>query len=155
MAWRQITTDDVLSAMTAAEADQVNGAWLASGQADPTDTVIGQVTGEVRDAIRSCQHNVLHENASYLPEGSIPHAVAIIRHRLLSRLAVGSMDQAGDTRTKEYDTAQAYLRVVAACKRYVESGGEGASTTAPRPTATPRISGRSRRFTRTNQLQEH
>jgi hypothetical protein len=146
MSWRAITNDDVYSAHTRAEASAVSAELLVDGQEDPLATVIAQVTLEVREAIRSCQDNRLHSEPTCVPEGAIRHAVAIIRHRLLTRFDAGAI---GEARLMEYREATRYLDNVAACKRAVEdpSGGEE----APAPVTLPRVTARERQFTRESQ----
>jgi hypothetical protein len=87
------------------------------------------VTLQFRNAIRSCGKNSLHATATFLPEGAIFHAVALIRYRLLSRLAIGGDDQPGDARTNEYREALRYLELVRSCKELVEQPeGDGTET---------------------------
>lgn len=126
MSWRAITEDDIRSALTAPEDEAYRSQLLSSGQTDPLEIVKQQVVTEFRNAIRSCPKNRLHATATYLPEGSIYHAVAVIRYRLLSRLAIGEQDQPGDARTNEFNLAMSWLKEVRACREMIEApDGDG------------------------------
>ncbi len=146
MSWRAITDDDVFSALNSAEEAAVRQELLVEGQEDPLATVIAQVTLEVREAIRSCAGNRLHSEPTCVPDGAIRHAVAIIRHRLLTRFDAGAI---GEARLMEYREAHRYLEAVAACKRAVESPDEGEDAIAP--VTMPRVTARERQFTRESQ----
>lgn len=127
--WRAITEDDVRASMAGPEDGAYRERLLVSGQADPLVAIISQVTLQFRNAIRSCGKNSLHATATFLPEGAIYHAVALIRYRLLSRLAIGGDDQPGEARTNEYREALRYLELVRSCKELVEQpDGDGTET---------------------------
>lgn len=128
--WRAITTDDVMASMNKIETDALRTKLLVSGQSDPLPQIISQVTLEVREAIRSCDRNRLSVDSSLLPEGAIYQAVALIRHRLLTRFDSGAI---GESRLMEYRTARSYLSEVAACKRAVENPDDGEDAAAPLP----------------------
>lgn len=124
--WRAITEDDIRAAWTAPEDEAYRSRLLAGGQADPLPVVIAQVTLQVRNAIRSCPKNKLDADTTTLPEGTIFHAVAIIRHRMLSRFAIGEDDQPGDARSGEYREALRYLELVRSCKEIIDQpDGDG------------------------------
>ena len=127
--WRAITEDDVRAAMAGPEDSAYRERLLVSGQADPLVAIIAQVVVQFRNAIRSCGKNSLHATATFLPEGAIFHAVALIRYRLLSRFAVGSDDQPGEARSNEYREALRWLELVRSCKELVEQpDGDGTET---------------------------
>lgn len=118
--------------MAGPEDDAYRAQHLATGQADPLPGIISQVTMQIRNAIRSCAKNTLHEDASYLPEGAIFHAVAIARYRLLSRLAIGEVAAPGDARTAEYKEALRWMELVRSCREIIEQPyGTGTETTQP------------------------
>jgi len=129
MSWRSVTEADVRSAINSAEDLSTRAKHLSGGQGDPLPDIIGQVTREVREAIRSHPDNRLSPGADEVPEGAIHHAVAIIRHRLLSRFDI----QIGEARLMEYREATAYLKDVAAGKRAVENPDAGEAAPAPAP----------------------
>lgn len=109
MSWREITEDDLRSAITDEEDAALRSRLVSSGQTDPFTVVRGQVTGSFRDAIRSHADNVLHAEATYLPEGAIYHAVAVIRYRLLTRFC---SELITDDRRAENKSAEAWLKEV-------------------------------------------
>jgi hypothetical protein len=123
MSWRAITEDDFRASITDEEDAAVRAAMLASGQEDPFDVVARQVTGSFRDAIRSHAENVLHQDTSYLPEGAIYHAVAVIRFRLLTRFCSELITE--DRRTEQKD-AMAWLKEVRSGREKIEAAyGDG------------------------------
>lgn len=129
MSWRAITEDDIRSALTGPEDEAYRSQLLSSGQTDPLTPIIEQVTLQVRNAIRSCPKNSLHATSTFLPEGAIFYAVAIIRYRLLTRFAIGEQDQPGESRTNEYREALRWLELVRSCKEIVEQpDGDGTET---------------------------
>ncbi len=126
MSWRAITEDDIRAALTAPEDEAYRGQLLSAGQTDPLEQIIAQVTLQVRNSIRSCPKNRLHATTTFLPEGAIFYAVAIIRYRLLSRFAIGEQDQPGDARSAEYREALRWLEMVRSCKEVIEDpDGDG------------------------------
>ena len=149
MSWREISEDDVWSSMTSAEVTAVRTKLLTSGQSDPLVKIIEQVTLECRTAVKSCSDNVLSEVVTEVPGGMVYHGVAIIRYRALSRFGL-VMEHGGDSRLEEYRTAQKYLNEVARCLIKVDRAGAAEDEAAPQGMS-PRISARSRRFSRTQQ----
>jgi hypothetical protein len=127
MSWRAITEDDIYSAINAAEATALRAALQRPGQEDPLDTLIQQVTGYARDAIRSCSRNRLHPTATYLPEGVIPQAVDIILYRIGLRLSRAL--PIDESRREAKRSAESYFDKVASCSRQVESYGDDESGT--------------------------
>lgn len=107
--WRAITEDDLRSAISESEDRTFRTKLLAEGQTDPFEQIFGQLTRNFRDAIRGNAENTLHEDPTFLPEGAIFHAVAIIRHRLCGRFNVGEQSE---TRRDEYKEAVAYLKAL-------------------------------------------
>ena len=144
--WRAITEDDVHSVINDAENKAFRQHLIVTGQTDPLLGIIEQVTLEVRDAIRSCDDNQLHEDSSFLPAAAIYHATAIIRYRLLTRV---NNYQISEDRKTEYQTANRYLNDVAGCNRAVAQPSNDESTVAS-PTK-PSIKARSRTYTRDSQ----
>lgn len=127
--WRSISEDDVWSSLSGPEDSALRERLLVSGQTDPLVTIIGQVTRQFRNAIRSFSANTLHEDQNFLPEGAIFHAVAVIRYRLLSRFAVGKDDQPGESRRDEYKEGIAWLNLVRSGDELIEPpDGTGSET---------------------------
>lgn len=129
--WREPNESDIQSAMTSEEFGTLRGKLIAAGQTDPFAAILGQVTYMFREAIRSNPANTLDETPSTLPEAAIFHAVAIIRHRLLSRF---NTSLPSDARMEEFKAAQAYLREVAKPNGLaVEQAGAAESAKQPVP----------------------
>lgn len=147
MSWRAITETDVLAVLNGTESTALRGALLASGQTDPLPDLIDQVTNHVRDSIRSCRDNVLDPTDGTVPEACIPAAVDMIVYRLSQRL--GRALPVTDDRREAMKSAEKYFERVASCKMAVEQFGADPDTTAR--TVGPRITGRTRNFTRTTQ----
>jgi len=140
MSWRAITEDDVRSAISAAEDRTFRQHQVAEGQTDPLLEIIDQVTLDFREAIRSNSANQLDATDGTLPRGSIRHAVAIIRHRLLTRFNVSEVTEA---RMAEYREATRYLDAIAEGRRRIEQpdAGETAKAPLPGPAVNPRPAG--------------
>lgn len=127
--WRAITEEDVRSSINSIEDDATRLKYLAGDQEDPLVEIIAQVTREVRDAIRSGAYFWMPDDETIVPEGAVHHAVAIIRHRLMSRYDV----KVEEARLMEYREAIAYLRDVSRGIRKVENPSGGENQPAPIP----------------------
>jgi hypothetical protein len=147
MSWRAITTDDVLDAVDNVSSTAFRTALLAVGQDDPAVPVIEQVTGYVRDAIRSNKDNTLDPDGTTMPEGCIWKAVDIIIYRLARRL--GRVLKPTEDMKESMLLAEKYFEQVARGTMAVEQFGQEPDVTAPEPG--PRINSRGRNFTRTTQ----
>jgi hypothetical protein len=110
--WRAIEEDDFWSALSEPEDSAYRERMLVAGQTDPLVQIIAHVTRQFRNAIRSFSGNTLHEDQSFVPEGAIFHAVAMIRYRILGRFAVSSEDKASEIRRDEYKEAIDWLKLV-------------------------------------------
>lgn len=144
MSWREITEDDVLTALTGPETAAYKSAALKSGQSDPLAAVIATAVEEARGYIAGCRHNVLAEGNT-VPEAMIHHVISIIRYRFISRLPISVSDE----REQEYKDARTYLRDVAACRVGIEQPDTASDSSFP--AATPTVSARTRRFSRSQQ----
>lgn len=122
--------------MSAAEDTSLRTKLLSAGQSDPLTQIIRQVTLGTRESIRSCGSNRLSEDETLLPEAAILHAVAIIRHRLLTRFGTG---ESNEDRMAEYKAAERYMADVAKCILRVEDpfGGESAPAAVPKMAVNP------------------
>ncbi len=142
MAWRPITDDDLQSAINSFEDEGFRTKLLAEGQTDPYAKIFGQVTVMFRDAIRSCARNILDPDPTTLPEGAIFHAVAIIRHRLITRFDIGEVTQA---RLDEHKAAEKYYAGLPSCSPLVEIPEGAGGETAKPPLASPAVNQSPRR----------
>lgn len=126
MAWRNITEDDLRSAINSREDAAIREGYLAGDQADPFVVVTGQVVGNFRNAIRSSSSNSLTADETLLPEGAIYHAVAKIRFRLLTRFASELLD---DDRRTENREAENWLKEVRRGVEKIEQPGDAPGAT--------------------------
>lgn len=119
MSWRTITEDDVYAALNSAEASALRAAVLRSGQEDPMEVCIRQVTRHVRDAIRSHPSNSLDVDATKIPAGLVPQSVDLVIYRLGLRL--DRVLPITEARTEMRREAERYLDKIAKGEREVES----------------------------------
>lgn len=122
MAWIAITESDVEETLLGPELERVR---QAAGAEDGSDDdklpgIIAKVTNELRGHIESCPQNRVGA-AGTLPERCHRHALAIIRHSLLTRLKMA----VGDDRAREYKSAEAFFIRVSECKVKMEQPDDG------------------------------
>lgn len=149
MSWRKLTEDDVWSGMSSPEVTAVRTKLLTSGQSSPLKKIIEQVTLEARTAVKSCADNVPSPDEEEIPAGLVYHCAAIARYRALSRFGL-VIEHGGDSRLEEYRSARAYLKCVAKCEIKMDRYGAAEDEATPKHMK-PRISARSRRFSRGQQ----
>lgn len=111
MAWRSITTDDVLQTLAGAEMTALQTAAKASGQSDPLPGVIADIVNEVRGYIAAGQFDLG-------PDGTVPDqlrraTLIMIRTAAASRLPVKSFS----TPQREKEQEESLQRVRDAAKR--------------------------------------
>lgn len=147
MAWRELTEDDLLDALNAAETSVYQTAVIAVGQ-DVLEGITKQVVQECRAHIADCERNTLAAGDT-LPERVIYHAVALIRFRMLTRLN----EEVSEDRRREQRDAVEFFRRASECKVAIEPGDGTASPDGSDSMASPRpgITGRDRQFSRTQQ----
>lgn len=135
MSWRAITENDVRAVMNSPEDIAARQKYLASGQTDPLDELVAQVTAEFREAIRSHPANTLDPDETTVPVAAIRHAAVIIRHGLLGRFSL----VISEGRMKEWDAAQKYLEKLESGKRVVSVPGstDAAPPVLPAPAVNP------------------
>ena len=145
--WREITEEDVLGAMNAAELAAYQGAVTGIAQ-DPLADITTQVVQECRAHIADCERNSLAAGNT-LPERGIYHAIALIRFRMLTRL---DMEVSEDRRREQRDAVE-FFRRVSECKVAIEPGDGTASPDGNDSYVSPRpgISARERNFSRSQQ----
>lgn len=117
MAWRAIIADDLETVLLGPELEAIRRVAGASDGSDDDKlgAVIATVTDECRAAIEDCPENRLGA-AGTLPERVIHHALAIIRHRLLTRVKMASSEE----RTQEYRDARRFFERVSNCEVKIE-----------------------------------
>ena len=102
MAWQSLTSADVLSKLSGAELSALQTAALGDGQSDPVPGIIQAVVDEVRGYVAANHDNQLGA-AGTIPSKLVSAALAIIRHRLCTRLPVASL--LTEQRIREKDDA--------------------------------------------------
>lgn len=146
--WRSVTTDDVLSALNAAELAPYRKilANEDTTEGDVLPDIIETAVMEARGRIAACSKNTLAAGMT-VPEGIIHHLAAIVRFRLLSRLGV----RAKEERLQEYKDARRFLEEVARCQVAVEAPPAEDEDGTEYPVPTPTVKSRPPRFTRQQQ----
>ena len=143
--WVPITEDDFLDSLSAVEASLFRSNAKVS-ESDPLPGLISKVTMQVRGAVRSNPDNIVPADTTLVPPAAVPHAVAILRYRLLSKMPDIEIS---DARRDEYKEALAWLNLVRRGEEAIENP-DGA-TTDKKPTPSPRINARQKRFGRDSQ----
>jgi len=133
MSWTELTADAITSQLGANELQALRTVQLASGQPDPLAEVHTMVIAQVRSYIPALRADPALA-PGLLPESLHGVALDIARHRLCTRLAVGSKAAGwlhSEPRQKAYEDAVAYLRDVARGLIAVEPPPAGESPAAP------------------------
>jgi hypothetical protein len=141
--WITITDNDVLTALSVVESTSYRTNADLS-ETDPLPSIITQVVGQVRGAVRSHSANVLPTDDTLIPVTALHHALAIIRHRLLANVPDLEISEA---RRDEYREALAWLNLVRKGEETIPSNDETAGGSSLRPSVES-ISSRSRTATR-------
>jgi hypothetical protein len=129
MSWQTLLTADVLSKLSGPELDALQTAALADGQKDPVPGIILTVTDEIRGYVAANPNNRLGASGT-IPVKLVSAALAIIRHRICTRLPVASL--LTEQRIREKEDAIRLLERVADNKFAVEDPVTG-------ETATPKV----------------
>jgi hypothetical protein len=140
MAWIAITEALVLTRISGAELEGFRAAALGSGQADPVQPAIDQVTNLVRGYVAACASNVLGDDGK-IPDKLLGAALDMLVIDIPKR-AAGIVLDPTDERAKAYTRAVRLLERVADCKFAIDD-----PTTGETSTPTPSFSGRDRKFT--------
>ena len=146
--WVTIQESDLLTGISGPELAGIRSAALATGQSDPVQPTLDQVTRLIRGRVAACRHNRLGEGNT-IPDELMEAAVAIALMKLPARAAGLTIDPDG-TRQSAADDAQDLLKEVAACRFAVqqpETVSEEQTAAPPKPA----MQEKNRRFTRTSQ----
>ncbi len=142
--WLALTEDHVLDGMGATAAEVIRTNAGVSGE-DPMPGLLVQTTGKVRGAIRSHADNRLPADETLIPPSAIPHAAALVRHALLTKLG----EEVSEAVRDQYKEALAWLNLVRNGTESIEAAdGDGTEVKA---TASPKITARTKRFGRDSQ----
>jgi len=115
-AWITIASTDLDDYDVAAEIDAAQTAALASGQADPFDTVMPDVIARMRAQIASCDNNVVSATANSIPPSLKTHACWLIIEAMVGRLSLTLSDE----RKTMVADAKRYMEKVASCDYVIE-----------------------------------
>ena len=117
MSWLSLTSDHISTALTGPELTAAQSAALATGQSDPLDDILAQVSRYVRARVAACSRNTLGEGDT-IPDELLSAAIDIAVHRLTKRLPGKIL--ARQERIDAAAAAESLLQDVAACKLALE-----------------------------------
>ena len=149
MSWINLSTDDVLTALSGPEYEAYTGTALADGQASPVAEVTDRVIKTVRGYVAGCSKNRLGAGLT-IPEELEGAAIALIAWELATRLPLPAMLK---ERLREKKTdAQDLLEKVSLCRVAVEQPPDDGSSDEDIPGAgTPRVTGKTLGYGRNSQ----
>ena len=147
MSWIELTEADLLTALSGPELEKLRAAALKSGQSDPVQPVLDQITSEVRGRVAACDRNQLGDGNT-IPSELKDAALALVVMRIMTRAAGTVIDPQG-ARKAAAERADKTLEAVAACRfaivQPVTASTDEVGTTLPSVTA------RTHRFQRCDQ----
>lgn len=131
MAWKILTEEDVLTVLSGPELDAYRSKALATGQTDPVEPTLSQITQLVRGHVAACGRNRLGVGES-VPSELVAPALDLVAVRLPQR--VGITPTAG--RRELSMAAIAILERVVTCELQITPPDEPDTTvsTGPLPT---------------------
>jgi hypothetical protein len=110
--WVAITAEDLNDTKVAALMDALRTAALGSGQSDPSDQIILDVTSRIRAEVASCSQNVLDIDETKIPRDLKRLACRMVVREMQSRLQE-SLN--ADERTEQENDLR-YLERIAKCE---------------------------------------
>lgn len=122
MAWRAITVADLTTRLSGSELEGFRAAALASGQSDPVQPVIDQITDLVRGYIAGCEDNTLGLEGT-IPTKLLGPALDLIVPEISKRAAGMILDSKG-LRADAAERAMSILRDVSRCDLRIEAPEE-------------------------------
>lgn len=132
MNWVTITEADLATVLDGDELRTYRQRATSPKGVDPVASLIENAVQEARDRIRANQDNKVLAAGSTVPPGMVARVLIIIRQRVLTICKV----KVGEDRLKEYESAEAYFRDVAAGRVVVPTPDDAAPEVTPtRPTA--------------------
>lgn len=114
MSWIELTEADLLTALSGPELEKLRAAALKSGQSDPVQPVLDQITSEVRGRVAACDRNQLGDGNT-IPSELKDAALALVVMRIMTRAAGTVIDPQG-ARKAAAERAAKTLEAVAACR---------------------------------------
>lgn len=144
MAWITLTTTDLTGILSAAEVTALRALRPTAESADPVAEVLTHAIREVRGYVQAASRRVAA--GLTIPEELQSATLVLARHKLIGKLPDSRL--LSDGRRKEFEDAQALLKMVAEGKFGFEETSSAASTTkAP---ATTKVIRRHTGFDRAN-----
>jgi hypothetical protein len=143
MSWITLSVEDVKTRLTGAEVTALQSAALASGQSDPLPDIVSKTVKELRGRLRNLG---TLEAGEMIPDSWAHHALAIIRHRLATRLPASTI--LTEERIAEYQDA---IRSLEALGPIVPDTPTTPDTTAGTGMSSPQFAARDCLFTREDQ----
>jgi hypothetical protein len=145
--WITITVADLKAYLVGAQVTALQTAALASGQSDPVEDIIDEISGAMRLEIASCDDNVLSATANSIPPELKAEACALIieaaQPRLKLKLSDDQKDAANNARRK--------LERIATCKLKVSTPADPETTeTAQKKTGVSVVKSRTQKASPTN-----
>lgn len=131
MQWTPLTTDDVLSSITANELDKFGKAVTSVAVPDRIVPILADLVAEIRGFIATCEPNSLSADPTLIPPSFKARALAIARWRLLVTIPGY---EPGDARKLEYEKAESFFNQVAQCKIRPEVADDAVPTNVPADT---------------------
>lgn len=141
MPWTELGVSDVMTRLADAELSALRNVALAPDQPDPTAAVIAGVVRELRGRLRNSVAEL--QAGETVPDNWLHHCLAVVRHRLFSRLPLQSL--LTPSRQREYEDAMAAFRQLGPI--LPDRATEPEPRSAPAP-ARPHIRRRRLEFTR-------
>lgn len=142
MAWISLTEAHVLTVLSGPELAGYRAAATATGQADPVQPALDQVTDLVRGFVGKV---ATLGAAGTIPSKLLAPALDLVAVRIMQRVGKNP----ADVRQKAADTAMSLLRSVAAGSFDIEEPTTPSTETSSVPS--PAITPRTRRFTRADE----
>lgn len=144
MSWSTITEAKLLvQAISGVELAALRAAALGSGQVDPVQPSIDQVTGEVRGYVAACKQNTLDADTAKIPDRLMAAACMMVAVAIIGRVPGYDLDE---KKKAALENALRLMRYTATCEFAIEDPVSG-DESSPRPD----IGERGRDFTRDTQ----
>ncbi|MGE9270045.1 MAG: hypothetical protein ACQKBU_04515 [Verrucomicrobiales bacterium] len=123
--WINITVADLEDRLVGAQISALRTAALASGQDDPVEQSIEDVTHEIRTRVAQCKSNRLSATAGAIPPVLKRHACALIIEEAQMRIPALELS---DDQVRMANNARKVLDQVSTCKFDVEMPDDPIST---------------------------
>jgi len=126
MSWVAIFEADVLTHISGSELAALRTAALASGQVDPVQPSIDQITSLVRGFVEACADNKVDTDLTTIPDRLLATACDLVVCEIITRVPGYALDE---DRAEKKKNAISLLRDVGACKFRVTDPVTGSGAT--------------------------